>query len=250
VNLRDAVRRTIEFTSPEGKTYRLNDKTATLLVRPRGWHLDERHFRVDGVAVPAGLFDFGLFFFHNAEALVERGTGPYFYLPKMESHLEARLWNDVFLRAQDSLGIPRGTIRATVLIETILAAYEMDEILYELRQHSSGLNCGRWDYIFSFIKRFRGHRAFVLPDRVTVTMDRHFLKSYVDFSCARATPGASTRWAAWRRKFPSRTTRSPTTPRSSAFAPTNCARCARATTARGWHTRLWWRSRATSSMRT
>ena len=180
VNLRDAVRRTIDFTSPEGKNYRLNDKTATLLVRPRGWHLDERHFRVDGVPVAAGLFDFGLFFFHNASELVERGSGPYFYLPKMESHLEARLWNDVFLHAQDALGVPRGTIRATVLIETILAAFEMDEILYELRQHSSGLNCGRWDYIFSFIKRFRGHRAFVLPDRALVTMDRHFLKSYVD----------------------------------------------------------------------
>jgi malate synthase len=180
VNLRDAVRRTIEFTSPEGKSYRLNDKTATLLVRPRGWHLDERHVRVDGFPVPASLFDFGLFFFHNAVELLERGTGPYFYLPKMESHLEARLWNDVFLRAQDSLGVPRGSIRATVLIETILAAFEMDEILYELRDHSSGLNCGRWDYIFSFIKRFRGHRAFVLPDRALVTMDRHFLKSYVD----------------------------------------------------------------------
>ena len=180
LNLRDAVRRTIEFTSPEGKNYRLNDKTATLIVRPRGWHLDERHFRVDGVPIPAGLFDFGLYFFHNAQELMERGTGPYFYLPKMESHLEARLWNDVFLRAQDSLGVPRGTIRATVLIETILASFEMDEILYELRDHSAGLNCGRWDYIFSFIKRFRGHGAFVLPDRALVTMDRHFLKSYVD----------------------------------------------------------------------
>jgi malate synthase len=142
--------------------------------------LDERHFRVDGVPVPAALFDFGLYFFHNAEELVSRRTAPYFYLPKMESHLEARLWNDVFLRAQDSLGLPRGTIRATVLIETILAAFEMDEILYEFRDHSAGLNCGRWDYIFSFIKRFRGHRAFLLPDRALVTMDRHFLKSYVD----------------------------------------------------------------------
>jgi malate synthase len=180
VNLRDAVRRTIEFTSPEGKRYALNDTTATLIVRPRGWHLDERHMRVDGTPVPGGLFDFGLFFFHNAEELVARGSGPYFYLPKMESHLEARLWNDVFLRAQETMGIPAGTIRATVLIETILAAFEMDEILYELRDHSAGLNCGRWDYIFSFIKRFRNHAGFVLPDRVTVTMDRHFLKSYVD----------------------------------------------------------------------
>jgi malate synthase len=174
------VRRAIEFTNPEGKHYALNDVTATLIVRPRGWHLDERHLRVDGKAVPGGLFDFGLFFFHNAEELVKRGSGPYFYLPKMESHLEARLWNDVFIRAQELVGLPNGTIRATVLIETILAAFEMDEILYELRDHSAGLNCGRWDYIFSFIKRFRNHPGFVLPNRVTVGMDRHFLKSYVD----------------------------------------------------------------------
>jgi malate synthase len=179
-NLRDAVRRTIEYTSPEGKAYRLNDTVATLLVRPRGWHLDERHMRVNGAVVPASLFDFGLYFFHNAHELIARGTGPYFYLPKMESHLEARLWNDVFVHAQAELGIPRGTIRATVLVETILAAFEMDEILYELREHSSGLNCGRWDYIFSFIKRFRNHRQFVLPDRAQVTMDRDFLKAYVD----------------------------------------------------------------------
>jgi malate synthase len=179
-NLRDAVRRTISFTSPEGKNYRLNPIVATLMVRPRGWHLEERHFTVDGRAISASLFDFGLFFFHNAQALIENGTGPYFYLPKMESHLEARLWNNVFCFAQDELGIPRGTIRATVLIETILAAFEMDEILYELRDHSAGLNCGRWDYIFSFIKKFRNRRDFVLPDRSTVTMDKHFLKSYVD----------------------------------------------------------------------
>ncbi|HXS09100.1 MAG TPA: malate synthase A, partial [Candidatus Krumholzibacteria bacterium] len=178
-NLRDAVRRTIEFESP-GKIYRLNPTTATLIVRPRGWHLDERHMRVSGAVVPASLFDFGLFFFHNAHELIERGTGPYFYLPKMESHMEARLWNDVFIHAQEELGIPRGTIRATVLIETILAAFEMDEILYELREHSAGLNCGRWDYIFSFIKRFRNHSEFVLPDRAQVTMDRDFLKAYVD----------------------------------------------------------------------
>jgi len=142
--------------------------------------LDERHFTVDGKAISASLFDFGLFFFHNAQALIDKGTGPYFYLPKMESHLEARLWNDVFCFAQDELGIPRGTIRATVLIETILAAFEMDEILYELRDHSAGLNCGRWDYIFSFIKKFRKRPDFVLPDRSTVTMEKHFLKSYVD----------------------------------------------------------------------
>ncbi len=179
-NLRDAVRRTISYVSPEGKRYDLNSRVATLLVRPRGWHLGERHFQVDGKAISGSLFDFGLYFFHNAEELIRRGTGPYFYLPKMESHLEARLWNDVFCFAQDRLGIPRGTIRATVLIETILAAFEMDEILYELRDHSSGLNCGRWDYIFSFIKKFRNRPDFVLPDRSTLTMDKHFLKSYVE----------------------------------------------------------------------
>ena len=180
LNLRDAVRREIEFTSPEGKQYKLNDKTAVLMVRPRGWHLEERNFTVDGEPVSASLFDFGVFFFHNAKELIARGTGPYFYLPKMESHLEARLWNDVFVFAQEELGIPRGTIRATVLIETILAAFEMDEILYELREHSAGLNCGRWDYIFSFIKKFRNRPDFVMPDRSTVTMERQFLKSYVD----------------------------------------------------------------------
>ncbi|MGA8309412.1 MAG: malate synthase A [Terriglobales bacterium] len=179
-NLRDAVEGTISYVSPEGKRYDLNSKVATLLVRPRGWHLVERHFLVDEKPISASLFDFGLYFFHNAQRLVRKGTGPYFYLPKMESHLEARLWNDVFCFAQDELGIPRGTIRATVLIETILAAFEMDEILYELRQHSSGLNCGRWDYIFSFIKKFRNRPDFVLPDRSIVTMDKHFLKSYVD----------------------------------------------------------------------
>ena len=179
-NLRDAVRGTIEYVSPEGKQYRLGPKPATLVVRPRGWHLDEKHFLIDGKPISGSLFDFGLCFFHNARTLMERGTGPYFYLPKMESHLEARLWNDVFCFSQDELGIPRGTIRATVLIETILAAFEMDEILYELREHSSGLNCGRWDYIFSFIKKFRMHPEFVLPDRSLVTMERHFLASYVE----------------------------------------------------------------------
>ena len=179
-NLRDAIRGTITFTSPEGKQYRLNPQVATLMVRPRGWHLEERHFLVDGKPISASLFDFGVYFFHNAQALIDKGTGPYFYLPKLESHLEARLWNDVFCFAQDELGIPRGTIRATVLIETILGAFEMDEILYELREHSAGLNCGRWDYIFSFIKKFRNRPDFVLPDRSTVTMDKHFLKSYVD----------------------------------------------------------------------
>jgi len=179
INLRDAVRGTIEFKTAE-KQYALNPTTATLMVRPRGWHLVERHMLVDGEPVSGSLFDFGLFFFHNAQALIAKGSGPYVYLPKLESHLEARLWNDVFVAAQDALGIARGTIRATVLIETIPAAFEMDEILYELRDHSAGLNCGRWDYIFSFIKKFRGRPEFILPDRARVTMDRHFLKSYVD----------------------------------------------------------------------
>jgi malate synthase len=179
-NLRDAIDGTIRYVSPEGKRYELNSRVATLLVRPRGWHLEEKHFLVDGKPISGSLFDFGLYFFHNAKRLIRKGTGPYFYLPKLECHLEARLWNDVFCFAQDELGIPRGTIRATVLIETILAAFEMDEILYELREHSSGLNCGRWDYIFSFIKKFRNRPDFVLPDRSTLTMDKHFLKSYVD----------------------------------------------------------------------
>ncbi|MFQ5655840.1 MAG: malate synthase A, partial [Planctomycetota bacterium] len=178
MNLRDAVRGTIEFTSPAGKRYRLDRETATLMVRPRGLHLPERHLLVDGEPVPGALFDFGLYFYHNAAALLSRGTGPYFYLPKLESHHEARLWNDIFERAQGELGIPSGTIKATVLIETILAAFEMDEILHELRDHSAGLNCGRWDYIFSFIKKLRGHPGFLLPDRGEVTMTRRFLRSY------------------------------------------------------------------------
>lgn len=179
VNLRDAVAGTISFDHPtSGKTYSLNDEVATLIVRPRGWHLDERHLRVDGDVVAAGLFDFGLFLFHNAQALIEKGSGPYFYLPKLESHLEARLWNDVFVRAQDALGIPQGTIKATVLIETLPAAFEMDEILFELREHAAGLNCGRWDYIFSFIKKQRTDPTCTMPDRGQVGMDRHFLRSY------------------------------------------------------------------------
>jgi malate synthase len=178
INLRDAVRRTIEFQSPEGKAYRLKDQVAVLFVRPRGWHLIEKHLLVDGEPVAGGLFDFGLYLFHNAKELLSRGSGPYFYLPKMESHLEARLWNDVFNLAQDEIGIPRGSIRATVLIETILAAFEMDEILYELRDHSAGLNCGRWDYIFSCIKRFRNKPDFILADRALVTMTTHFMHSY------------------------------------------------------------------------
>ena len=179
-NLMDAIRREIAFTGPEGKQYKLGEKTAVLLVRPRGWHLVERHFLVDGEPISGGLFDFGLYFFHNAAELQRRGSGPYFYLPKLESHVEARLWNDVFVFAQDYVGIPQGTIRATVLIETILAAFEMHEILWELRNHSAGLNCGRWDYIFSFIKKFRNRPDFMLPNRAQVTMTVHFLASYVD----------------------------------------------------------------------
>ncbi len=178
INLRDAIRRAISFRSPEGKDYKLKDDLAVLLVRPRGWHLDEKHVIVDLAPVSGALFDFGLFFFHNARELIERGTGPYFYLPKLESHLEARIWNDVFNLAQDELGISHGTIRATVLVETIPAAFEMDEILYELRDHSAGLNCGRWDYIFSCIKKFREKSDFILADRALVTMTTHFMHSY------------------------------------------------------------------------
>jgi malate synthase len=177
-NLQDAIAGTIDFVNPQGKAYRLADKTATLLVRPRGWHLDEKHVLVDGQRMSASLFDFGLYFFHNARALVAKGRRPYLYLPKMESHREARLWNDVFVSAQEALGLPPRTIKATVLIETILASFEMDEILYELRDHIAGLNCGRWDYIFSFIKKFRNRPDFVLPDRALVTMTTHFLRSY------------------------------------------------------------------------
>jgi malate synthase len=179
-NLQDAVRRTIELRQADGKEYRLNDQIATLLVRPRGWHLPEKHVTVDGEPISASLFDFGLFFFHNAKEQLERGTGPYFYLPKLESHLEARLWNDVFNRAQDELGIPRGSIRATVLIETILAAFEMEEILYELREHSAGFNAGRWDYIFSVIKKFCHRSDFILPDRAQVTMTVPFMRAYTE----------------------------------------------------------------------
>ncbi len=179
INLRDAVRRTISFDSGT-KQYRLEERTATLMVRPRGWHLLEEHFVVDGKPMSASLFDFGLYSFHNAKEAQSRGTGPYFYLPKLESHLEARLWNDVFVFAQRELGIPDGSIRATVLIETILAAFEMHEILWELRDHSAGLNCGRWDYIFSFIKKFRARDGFITPDRALISMDKDFLAAYVD----------------------------------------------------------------------
>ena len=178
INLRDAVNRTIEHVNPDGKTYRLREKTSVLFVRPRGWHMVEKHVTVDGKPVSASLFDFGLYFFHNAKTLRASGTAPYFYLPKMESHLEARLWNDVFVLAQDRLGIKRGTVKATVLIETLPAAFEMDEILYELREHSAGLNCGRWDYIFSCIKKFGRRPDFILADRGLVTMTSTFMHAY------------------------------------------------------------------------
>jgi malate synthase len=177
INLRDAIRRTIRLEQ-NGKTYQLNDKTAVLIVRPRGWHLEEKHVLIDGKPISGGIFDFGLYFFHNAKELLARGSGPYFYLPKMESHLEARLWNDIFVMAQAELGIAQGTIKATVLIETILASFEMDEILYELRDHCVGLNIGRWDYIFSAIKKFRLNKDFCLADRAQVTMTAPFMRAY------------------------------------------------------------------------
>jgi malate synthase len=179
-NLIDAIDRTISFASPEGKRYQLGSELATLVVRPRGWHLPEKHLTIDGQPVAGAFVDFGLYFFHNARRLLDKGTGPYFYLPKTESHLEARLWNDVFNMAQDALGIPRGTIKATVLIEVVTAAFEMDEILYELRDHSGGLNAGRWDYIFSLIKKFHARPDLLLPDRIQVTMTVPFMRAYTE----------------------------------------------------------------------
>jgi malate synthase len=178
INLRDAIDGVITHTAPNGKFYQLQDEIATLMVRPRGWHLEEKHVLVDGRPISASLFDFGLFFFHNAKNQIDNGSGPYFYLPKHEGHLEARLWNDVFVMAQDECGVPQGTIRATVLIENILATFEADEILYELRDHSAGLNCGRWDYIFSAIRKFQKHPDFYLPDRAKVTMTTPMMRSY------------------------------------------------------------------------
>lgn len=179
INLKHAIEGRINYKNPEGKEYSLNQRIATLIVRPRGWHLLEKHVLVDGKPVSASIFDFALFLYHNAKRLIEKGSGPYFYLPKIESYLEARLWNEIFLASEEELHLPRGVIKATVLIETILAAFEMDEILYELKEHSSGLNCGRWDYIFSFIKKFSARSDFVLPDRSQVTMDKAFLSAYV-----------------------------------------------------------------------
>ncbi|MFD1849445.1 malate synthase A [Oceanobacillus bengalensis] len=178
INLRDAIRREIDFEAVNGKSYTLNEETAVLMVRPRGWHLEEKNIIIDGKPMSASLVDFGLYFYHNANELLRRNTGPYFYLPKLENHLEARLWNDVFVFAQNDLGLSQGTIKATVLIETITAAFEMDEILYELREHSAGLNCGRWDYIFSFIKKFQCNPSVILPDRSVVTMEVPFMRAY------------------------------------------------------------------------
>lgn len=178
INLRDAVNGTIELSTPEGKHYALKEETATLIVRPRGFHLLEKHVTVDGEPISASIFDFGLYFYHNGRTLLESGTGPYFYLPKLEHHPEARLWNDIFVRAQEMLGVRQGSVKATVLIETLTAAFEMDEILYELKDHMAGLNCGRWDYIFSFIKKFRNIPEYIFPDRIQITMTRHCMRSY------------------------------------------------------------------------
>src|SRR6266540_2077485 len=179
-NLTDAIDRTIEFRNPDGRAYKLNEKTATLVVRPRGWHLDEKHFIVEGRPIAGALFDFGLYFFHNAKRLRDKGTGPYFYLPKLESHREARLWNEIFKWSQDELHVPRGSIKATVLVEVVTLAFEMDEVLYELREHSGGLNAGRWDYMFSIIKKFAGRQEFILPDRAQVSMTVPFMRAYTE----------------------------------------------------------------------
>jgi malate synthase len=241
-NLASAVHREIDYVDPQsGREYRLNDKTAVLFVRPRGWHLPEKHMTVDGVPMSGSLFDFGLYFFHNAKELLARGSGPYFYLPKMESHLEARLWNDVFVHAQDALGVPQKSIKATVLIETILATFEMDEILWELRDHSAGLNCGRWDYIFSFIKKFREQEWSVLPDRAQVTMTAHFLRSYSQLlikTCHRREVHAMGGMAA---QIPIKNDAAANEAAMVACAPTRSARQVTAMTAPGSPIPAWWR---------
>ncbi len=251
INLADAIRRHISYAdAATGKIYRLAERTATLIVRPRGWHLPEKHVLVNGEEVSGALFDFAVYLANNHEALARAGTGPYFYLPKMESHLEARLWNDVFLAAQDALGIPHGTIKATVLIETILAAFEMDEILYELRQHSAGLNCGRWDYIFSFIKKFRNQPDFLLPDRGSVTMDESLpqvLRRPADqdvSSAWRARHGRHGRSDPDPRRRPGKRSR-----HDAACAPTRCGRQTPDTTAPGSLIPASRPSRGTRSMR-
>jgi malate synthase len=213
LNLGDALAGTLDFTSPEGKDYKVRDLSTTIVVRPRGWHLPEKHILVDDTPTSGSLVDFALHLEHNAQALLDAGKGPYFYLPKMESHLEARLWNEVFLAAQDFLGIPRGTIRATVLIETYPAAFEMSEILYELREHSAGLNAGRWDYLFSVIKKFRTRgRDYLLPDRNSVTMTAPFMRAYTELLVSTCHRAARTRSAAW-----PRSSRAGATPRSTTW---------------------------------
>ena len=248
INLRDAIMGTITYDGSDGRHYELVDDPATLLVRPRGWHLDERHVRVDGQPVSGGLFDFGMYYFNSGPPLIASGLAPFFYLPKMESHLEARLWNDVFDYAEDRVGMQRGTIKATVLIETLPAAFEMDEILYELRDHSAGLNAGRWDYIFSSIKCFADRREMVLPDRGDVTMTVPFMRAYTELWPPPATGAAPTRWAAWPRSSRRAATRRPTRRRWPGCAPTRSARSSRATTGPGWPTRTWyrWRERCSS----
>ena len=237
LNLREAVRGTLCHTEPSSsKEYRLVDQPATLFVRPRGLHLFEEHVTVDGVPVPGALFDFGLYFFHNARALLAKGSGPYFYLPKLQSHLEARLWNDVFLHAQQLHDLPKGTIKATVLVETLPATFELDEILWELKDHSAGLNCGRWDYIFSFIKTFRAHPGFILPDRGQVTMTQPFMRAYtqrVVQTCHRRGAHAIGGMAA---QSPSRATRRRTWPPWSGSGRTRSGRPPTATMALGWPT--------------
>ena len=238
-NLIDAVRGQMEYVSPEGKAYRLNDRIATLLVRPRGWHLPEKHLTIDGQPISASLFDFGLYFFHNARERIARGTAPYFYLPKMQSHREARLWNEVFNFAQDALQIPRGTIRATVLIETLPAAFEMEEILYELRDHSSGLNAGRWDYLFSTIKTLRRRRDLVLPDRTQLTMTVPFMRAYTELLVATCHRRGAHAMGGMAPFIPSR--KDPQVNEAALArrcAKTSSARRGTASTARGWRTRI------------
>ena len=244
INLRDAIDGTITYDGSDGRHYALGENPATLLVRPRGWHLPERHLLVGSEPVAGALFDFGLYFFHCARRLLAKGSGPYFYLPKLESHLEARLWNDVFGFAQDALGIERGTIKATVLIETLPAAFEMDEILYELREHSAGLNAGRWDYMFSAIKCFRERPEMVLPDRVKVTMTVPFMRAYTELLAATCHRRGAHAMGGMAALIPSARTRRRTRKHSTASVRTRSARSPRAMTAPGWHTPISCRSHA------
>ncbi len=248
VNLSDAIARRIDFTSEQGKRYALGDTPATLVVRPRGWHLPERRVLVRGKPAVGALVDFGLYFFHNARTLLDAGSGPYFYLPKMESHLEARLWNDVFTHAQSALSIPHGSIRATVLIETLPAAFEMEEILYELRDHASGLNAGRWDYIFSAIKSFGdAGPEMVLPDRDRVTMTVPFMRAYTSCWSPRATAAVPSRWEGWRRSSRTGGTPRSRSERSRRCARTRAGRPPTASTGRWWPTRTSSRSLVSAS---